>query len=150
MLVMNLRFDKFGYLQPQYEISVEWQLLKTGFVDMFPASSSRSKLFEAYEAFSSDLLLLSGESELHQYIDGSFISRKLEPNDMDVVNFIPNLVMEQHEIELATLKANYYAQGVDSYYLVVYPEDHPRAPWTVSDRTRWQHLFGHVRVNAQG
>jgi hypothetical protein len=82
-----LRFDSQGNLMPYKAISCTVKQMKTTFVDNIP-SSTWLENFEKYIKYSNELKVLLGGKVLKQWINGSFVTQKLNPKDVDVVTFI--------------------------------------------------------------
>lgn len=65
--------------------------VRAAFVDSFPASPNRVELLEAWIGLRRDIELLV--SPYRQWLDGSYVTAKLEPGDVDIVTFIdPTLI----------------------------------------------------------
>lgn len=136
-------FDVRGYLVPEGGNESNVSELKKWFVDPFGEDSTRKELFKGFIKYNDDLKsLLSGQS-YEQWIDGSFISQKVNPKDIDLVSFIDYEEVERLEKELEIFiksqgKSNY---GVDGYVVRIYPEGHPNFVRTQSDKVYWRHWF---------
>ena len=78
--------NEHGYLNAGFH---EMQIndFKTLFVDSFPESNTRNKIFQGYLSFC-EFLSSHGVINYFQWIDGSFCTSKTNPNDIDVVTFI--------------------------------------------------------------
>ena len=74
--------------------------------------------------------------DFYQWIDGSFVTNKKTPNDIDVVTIISHLDYENNK---KLLEQKYASSGarlnynVDAYIVVNYPESHKKAFFTKSD-----------------
>ncbi|AQG82133.1 hypothetical protein AWR27_24250 [Spirosoma montaniterrae] len=116
------------------------------FVTEFANSTTRQALFEQYRAYTDRLLtLLPGG--FTQWIDGSFVSRKRDPNDIDVLTFVDADLYSQHEREIDELKQAYRMQRpmlVDAYFVRVYPVGHRLRFDFESNRVEW--LFDWTRT----
>ncbi len=80
---MELNFDIRGNLKPYEIIEISLDMLKATFVDSFDKDSTRHELFSNYEAYMADLDKLITK-DFYQWIDGSFISNKKNPKDIDI------------------------------------------------------------------
>lgn len=92
---------------------------------------------------------LVGVDRLEQWINGSFVTTKAEPNDIDLVTFLDAKLVEQHAKKLGAFlnadgKRNY---GVDGYVVKLYADDHQLHMRTVSDRTYWNYWFSTTKPN---
>lgn len=98
-----------------------------------------------------DLKSLAGV-ELTVWVNGSFVTKKANPRDIDVVTFIPWQQAEQFSKELKkfskpAVAANY---GVDGYLVRVYELEHKLHILTHSDRIHWLSDFTRTQPNRSG
>ncbi len=137
-----LEFDSNGYLQPYQAIETNIQTFERTFVTDFPDSASRKRLFENYLKFLQELKGTLGLDFL-QWIDGSYVTKKREPNDMDIVTFLDHQVIEANEKELIPFRNLGYKkqQGLDIYFVPVYPTEHPLHSRGQFDKLEFYHLF---------
>jgi hypothetical protein len=84
---MKITFDEKGNLEPYHLISMNLTTLEANFVYDFPNSNKRKILFQNLINYQLDLRNLLKMSFI-QWIDGSFVSNKLNPQDIDLVNLI--------------------------------------------------------------
>ena len=56
------------------------------FVDSFPVDSNRATIYREWRSYRAAMCNLA--PLLHQWIDGSFVTNKLNPGDIDVISFI--------------------------------------------------------------
>lgn len=77
-------FNGNGYLEAGIHPMSEDEV-KSNFVDEFPASTTRAKIYEGYARHSAELAALSVSGE--KYLDGSFTTSKIDPGDIDMVVF---------------------------------------------------------------
>ncbi|MCU0346041.1 MAG: hypothetical protein MUC59_03800 [Saprospiraceae bacterium] len=92
-------------------------------------------------------------SEFVVWIDGSAVSTKTEPNDIDAVFFIDFKVCERKKSSLDNEWFNgsqKNTKGLDLYYSIVYPPAHSRYYLTHLDRLYWEDLYGHTRIDDSG
>jgi hypothetical protein len=134
-----LTFDANGYLTPYVPIVADLATVEQTFVEAFPTSTTRRPHFNRYLDYNTRLseFLPTG---LTQWIDGSFVSRKLNPNDIDVLTFVEYTLYDRHEKELRELKREFVTRvegRVDAHLIVVYPEGHRRRIYYESDRIQW-------------
>ena len=105
----EFRFDIRGYLQPAERILTTVDELKGSFVDAFEESETREQIFEQYlifnEAFGREIT-----PNFTQWLDGSFVSNKNNPNDLDILillnatDFIPNKILIDQKFRLHEAK----------------------------------------------
>ncbi|WP_394351052.1 DUF6932 family protein [Spirosoma arboris] len=74
---------------------------------------------------------------------GSFVTRKRNPNDIDMVTFIDFRRYEQYEPFFDSLRQLHYLRktDVDGYFVRVYPADHPNYRLFDLDRADWSFRF---------
>ena len=138
-----LEFDKRGYLQPSEAIELDL----SDFKDTFVFNTRREGLFDAYLNFMK-LLEDSQINSLYQWINGSFTSKKLYPNDIDIVIFLNKDVYDKQIDVLREMKYKVKPQ-IDAYFVKVYEENsQDYNVYTKSDRLRWHHLFSRDRAKA--
>ena len=80
-------FDQNGNLTPYNQIETDLDALKANFIDAFPTSKTWKILFENYLRFVyrfQDKVFPYFE----QWINGSFVNKKENPNDIDIVTFL--------------------------------------------------------------
>ena len=87
---MVLNFDSRGYLKPYRKVELGFYDFKEVFVDSFDQTSTRHRIFENYLKFLQDFSREVSENFI-QWIDGSFVTRKVNPRDIDFVS-IPKRV----------------------------------------------------------
>jgi hypothetical protein len=134
-----IEFDENGFLKPYGPISADLDTVERIFVEEFITSTTRRNLFGQYREYNARLLVLL-TSGFTQWIDGSFISRKRDPEDIDVLTFVDAEFYNRHEREIEELKQEYRNQRpvlVDAYFVRVYPEGHRRYFDYQSNRVEW-------------
>jgi hypothetical protein len=147
---MNQQFDIRGNLQAPPDFSdISWVDFKTYFVVNQPIDSTRKRIWDEFEVFLTTLKQ-QWNKPFVLWIDGSFCSKKSNPNDIDVlveVEFGDNeeeivalqQMIRQFRIERQTL--------VDCYVLIVYPKDHTLHSWYKSDYIYWLNQWGFTQPN---
>lgn len=124
------------------------------FVDPFRRSqSSRVRIFEDYLNFIGDFKSLVTE-DFAQWLNGSFICKKENPNDIDFVTIIDHEVYTLHEL---LIECRFRRQGartqygkLDAYTVKNYPQGHERRWVTDFDLIYWQDSFGKTQKNRAG
>lgn len=84
---MSILFDIRGNLQAKPFIELSSSETEQFFVTPFDNTSKRHVLFEEYKRYTHDLRLLL-DCPFYQWLDGSFISNKHNPGDIDLISFI--------------------------------------------------------------
>lgn len=146
-----LKFNSRGFLTPNLNISSDVEELENEFVKK-TGNVKRKHLFEFYRAYSAQLRQLVGNIALLQWVDGSFVTKKIEPSDFDLVTFIDYRLAEKHGKKLDDFKypnslANF---GIDAYLVVTYPREHSNYPLYIGDRTYWMDAFDKTKRNRNG
>ncbi len=145
-----LNFDENGFLIPYEAIPASLELLENEFV-VKTGNESRRRLFDKMVKYLTELKALIGE-DLVVWVNGSFATRKLNPNDIDLVVFISWRKAEQFSKELKDFSYPIAlgSFGVDGYLVRVYEPEHPTYVLTHSDRLHWLHDFSRTQPNRSG
>ena len=151
-LYSMLKFDSKGHLKPYEPIVCDVKDLKIHFVDAF-TSVTRSINYTKYVKYSDDLKALLGGVEITQWINGSFVTKKINPKDIDFINFIDHDLIQKFGEKLHPFRPenSWDIYGVDAYILEVYPSDSKDfVKFTQSDRAYWYSQFDKTRRNRNG
>lgn len=145
-----LNYDEHGFLTPYEVISADLKLLESEFVVYF-GNESRQRLFDKMVKYLTELKALIGD-DLVVWVNGSFVTRKLNPNDIDIAVFIPWRKVEQFSNLLKSFSnpAALGIYGVDGYLVRIYEPEHPKHVLTHSDRLHWLHDFSRTQPNRNG
>ncbi|NCC53792.1 MAG: hypothetical protein EOM20_21660 [Spartobacteria bacterium] len=146
-----MTFNDNGYLDAGiYDMEIDE--MEGSFVDAFPASNTRSGVFSGYRRHHADLISVGLEVE--EMIDGSFISTKNDPGDIDFVCFVnahelDRLPQEKKELfhNLVSGKKTRDAYLCDAYFCPIVPEDDPLFPKLRAQRKYWMGEFGYDRLD---
>jgi hypothetical protein len=147
-------FDMRGNLKPDEKIRLTFDEFLQMFVNPFRHSdSSRMKIFSDYQNFLNDFKALVSEGFV-QWVNGSFVSTKQNPNDIDFVTLIDFRVYEEKE---QLIEKQFRQQGakdhygkVDAYVVKHYPEGHEKHWVTTFDLAYWLDSFGRTTKNRAG
>jgi len=146
---MELNFDIRGNLKPYEVIEISMEYFQETFVNAFDEESIRQELFENYNQYMKDFSELITK-DFFQWIDGSYVSNKKKPRDIDLITVLDYRDYEENkailEKEFASL-AGRKKYKVDAYVVANYPENHKNHIFTKSDLLYWRNLFGKTRVN---
>ncbi|TAK45456.1 MAG: hypothetical protein EPO28_03700 [Saprospiraceae bacterium] len=148
----ELKFDPRGFLYPHQKINLTLNAFEDMFVKGFPQSVTRQRLFENYQIYVRDFRQLL-TPVFSQWINGSFVTRKTNPRDIDIVTLIDFQTDLEHEKIIAERFVNRKAievYGVDAYTLTVFPEAHRQHVQTKSDLLYWNDWFGRSWSNRTG
>ncbi len=144
-----VKFNSDGYLEPGlHDLTVD--SLEEHFVTGFPTSTTRPNIIEGYKRhnFAVNALGISGE----QFLDGSFVSTKNDPGDIDLVQFSDSDSVDElsalDKIIFGSLFAGQATKAThlcDAYFCPTVPETDPRYPKLRSARKYWLGEFGYDR-----
>jgi hypothetical protein len=137
---MSIRFDENGYVKPYRPIEMDLNQ----FQDIFVFNAHRQKLFDAYLGYL-DVLKEMGVGQFKQWIDGSYVTQKTFPKDIDLVNFVNFDFHRKFEHRFMLMKADLKEQGIDAYYETDYSETHKRHFLTVFQQNKWREIYGFDR-----
>ncbi|MBE9606117.1 hypothetical protein IAI18_14720 [Acetobacteraceae bacterium H6797] len=144
-----MKFNSTGYLDAGlHPVSIEQ--IKLWFVDPFVIPTTRGDIYEGYLRHSEELKKFGFKFE--QFIDGSFVSSKQDPGDIDLLGMadlhvIDALPDDQKERLLRLFsghgtKSNFMC---DAYFLPSVPEDDPAYQDFRAQRKYWMGEFGYDR-----
>lgn len=117
-------------------------------VDCFPLSTSRDSIMDGLERIVAKLKDKKVEGDI--WVDGSFLTEKINPKDSDIVLHVQGLFYDNAELEQQeaidwvreNLKA---ALDCDSYVFMEYPKSHPWGNESEWDKAYWVRQFGFSR-----
>lgn len=138
-----------GYL-PTGRHVVTPEDVQTHFVDSFPESVTRARLYARWRrhwaSLDSVLPILS------QWVDGSYVTSKVDPGDIDVITFLDgeafdNLAGPIQDMAAALLagKNTKAVWGIDSYPVFVFPDGHPSKSNETTASAEWDAWWSRVR-----
>ena len=145
----TVTFDSRGHLYPHSLIELELADFQNHFFNNFPQSDTRQKIFESYMDYIHDFQREITPS-FKMWINGSYVTKKLNPRDIDFVVFIPHNIYTVHE---QLIEAKYKTAGaarnfsVDAYSVVLFPENHRNFVFTQTDTAYWRSWFGETARN---
>jgi hypothetical protein len=147
-----MQFDELGHLFPYKVIEIDLETFEEFFVTGFDKSVTRQKLFQNYLSYVNNFKKQIGDN-FYQWIDGSFVTTKLNPNDIDIVTFLnfenyENNIFQIADFQGYKLKSE---QHLDCYFVKKYPIEHKNYEIiTHYDSVEWFHLFSKTRVQRNG
>ena len=147
-----MEFDSQGNLFPYKVIEIDLEEFEKLFITNFPNSESRNRLFQNYLSY---IQKIKDEidSTFYQWIDGSFVTSKLNPNDIDLVTFLNFEIYENSLPKLTDFQGDKLKkeQNLDCYFVKEYPIEHKNYEViTKYDSVEWFHLFSKTRVHRNG
>lgn len=146
---MQLKFTSEGYLSPIGKITTDLSSFEQVFVTAFPTSTTRPRLWANHlwyiQHFRQEV-----SHDFVQWLDGSFVTLKENPNDIDLVTCIDYKIFEPME-EQKRLEEfwsyNLEDKGLDSYLLGVYPEGHPEYPMYEYNARNWHIRYTNAKTS---
>jgi hypothetical protein len=135
-----LQFDKDGHLYPHEPIKTDLPTFEATFV----TNPHRRVIFVEFCEFLKGLEGLE-LGPFFVWVNGSFVTQKLFPKDIDVVVFVGHQNFPEKEL---LLKKNLYKSAtLDCYFAISYPEGHPMQALFKMDRAEWLFLYVGTRRN---
>ena len=120
--MQNIIFTDEGFIFPNEKINVDLATLKTVFVDNFPNSTTRKTLYDNYLRYTDDFSKQITPN-FTQWINGSFVTLKENPNDIDFVTFIKRAEYQKIEADIDKYWSfSLEKQGLDAYIVQIYEE----------------------------
>ena len=118
------------------------------FVEQFPTSQSRTRILESLVLFFRELLQTGTPHEI--WIDGSYATSKVNPNDADVVVFLHHSQAIVLQPQCTLLRKKYYPT-LDLYFAVAVSDETQKATSAndflkiQNNRNYWRGQFGFDR-----
>ncbi len=147
MLTTQLNFDEYGNLTPYKIIEVDLATFEAYFVTAFPNSKTRKRLFENYLRY-----IYRFQDEVfpffEQWINGSFVTQKENPKDIDLVTFLDYSVYEKRGDKILDKFWSFSLEdeGIDSYLVKDYPKNHLLYMKTLEKKDVWLKLYANNRA----
>jgi hypothetical protein len=140
-----LEFNTAGLLIPSSNIGSTLKEFEEYFVIDSPGDV-RKILYNQYIRYNNDLKDVCG-TELKQWIDGSFVTRKPSPFDIDPVTFVNFEVAKIKEKELKDFiyPSSLTNYGIDGYVVINYPTDHKLYFAYQADCSYWLDQFSKTK-----
>lgn len=112
-----MTFDILGNLSPYELIVVDWETIENLFVRQFPDSLTRIPILTALRTYL-DELRLALNIPFDIWIDGSFVTTKPNPNDVDFVIFVDAVVASQMPLVIQQFRDRRYQRAnlTDGYF----------------------------------
>jgi len=91
-------------------------------------------------------------NQFFQWINGSFVTKKHTPRDIDLVSFVDYQLADKYKRELNNFvyplsRENY---NMDAYIVKLYPNDNKNLVFSKSDTSYWFHHFQKTKPNKNG
>jgi hypothetical protein len=149
---MKVQFDERNNLSSTEDEIFGLKFLKQNFVDKFQESQTRALIYEGLIMFLTNFYNFTKVS-FEIWVDGSFVTKKINPNDIDIVLIVDNNILQLKGKELDNLfkskeaKVTYH---VDAYTIAEYYISSPQYPLFQIEKAYWANWFGYTRRNRQG
>ncbi|WP_457641861.1 DUF6932 family protein [Persephonella sp.] len=148
----KVEFDAYGNPRPYDFIELTLQEFKDIFVDGFNPRERREYLFKVYIKYIKDFFSVYGQS-WEQWLDGSYTTKKENPNDIDGVGLIDGEFAIRHQEEIKKffripdpyIKDVMDEYGLDMYLIPIYPENDERHRITLNRIKYWKEWFSKDR-----
>lgn len=144
-----MNFNADGYLDAGLH-DMDFEGIVEHLVTAFPTSNTRSTIITGYKRHRSEVSAFG--ITCIQLIDGSFVSNKADPGDIDLVAFMDldkvdalSLEDQQKLIALFSGPATKKSHCCDAYFSPSVPENHPLYNEFRSSRKYWLGEFGYDR-----
>lgn len=146
-----LKFNSSGFLIPHTKIVSSKEELEQYFVNEIK-SNTRKEIFDNYYNYSLKLKEICQEKSLVQWINGSFTTKKENPNDIDLVTFLDYRIINSNR---NILKDFVYPRSlelfeVDAYLIESYPNEDKKSILYSSDKFYWIDQFTKTKRNRRG
>ena len=130
----NLEFNSKGYLNPNDIFTIEYDYFKETFV----FNDRRKNLISEFDNFLSEIKQFP-LGIFFIWINGSYITKKMLPNDIECVIFLESAAFNIHEKELNIMKYKYKSLKIDSYFVKLGLE------FSEFDKMEWRDTFHKIR-----
>lgn len=148
-----LTFDPKGFLTPDINLPGTLAEFQQEFVLNFVIRSKRRALFDEFKRYFRDFFEAIEVDEILVWVNGSFVTKKENPNDIDFVFFLDSELADKFADIIGrqfTHPESKQLYQMDAFLLRDYPETHPDHFFTVSDKGYWFELFSRTRKDRRG
>lgn len=135
-----LTFDAIGHLTPTGAIMSTLSEIENRLVFQLPDSTVRPALFTQLQDFVK-VFATEISDTFTIWIDGSFVTSKANPNDIDIVIFLDYRTYSLLEAKLDVFKYKRLFSNIDCYIERAYPVDHVHYVRYQADLAYWHNLF---------
>lgn len=141
-----LVFNHSGLLVPDSKITSSIAVLEDEFVIKLP-SPKRLDLFKSYIRYCEEFKKTCGLERLHQWVNGSFVTKKPNPGDIDIVTFLDHNLVQRlgHSLDNFKYPNSEAIYNVDAFFVEIYPAGHPKRHYYTSDWAYWYDRFTKTR-----
>ncbi len=116
----------------------------------FPSNKRREKLFMSFNSWYDSLITLGLQGVI--WVDGSFLTEKSNPSDIDIVSINLTLTRQLTPLENSELSKLLNHNHVKTVYDLDYYMEQPSLQKLVHREAYWKGFFGfqHDRISAKG
>jgi hypothetical protein len=141
---MSFSFNQRGFVKPYKKVESSVDELKHFFVEQYPESRTRQQIIDTYFTYVSEFKAIITPNFIH-WLDGSFISKKTNPNDLDFACFVDYNIFKAKKSRIEALTKEFSPARLDIYVRPFYPAGHVLNLVTLEDMAYWHELFTHSR-----
>ncbi len=138
--MQQITFDENDNLLPYALIKMDL----SDFESHFCSNAHRRNLFDILQDYFVDLRLTI-KSPVKIWLDGSYITTKELPNDIDLVTFVNDFEFLPKRDTLMSYKIHYKNEGLDAHFVCVFPNFHHNHIVTEYDTNEYRKLFSYDR-----
>jgi hypothetical protein len=148
----DAEFEEFLPLWPAGFHRVGLDIIHQTCVDAerFLESTTRSQLFAKLQMIVEQLQIAGIVGDL--WVDGSFVTRKLNPRDLDICLHVSAAIIEQgtrtQQDAIGWFDLLHMTDRIDSYIQPIYPVTDPRHEGALDNYLYWKELWGTSRNNS--
>ncbi|NMC73975.1 MAG: hypothetical protein GYA56_06415 [Geobacteraceae bacterium] len=141
-------FDEKGNPYPRDLIEISLAEVERLLVDGFPESVTRKGIYSGYLRYLNDFSIAVCP-EWTQWLNGSFTTAKIDPQDIDVVNFVDfRYITPRIERFLTPNHGKNVHYPVDGYLVQLFPQNDERFLKITCKRLQyWRKWFGNDRLD---
>ena len=144
-----MHFDAEGYPCPPLLAVSDFAAFAQDHVAAHPKSMTRSVIFSGYERYVRDFRAVLGVG-FKQWVNGSFTTAKINPKDIDIINFVAHNHATDALLPFQTNGGSRDTFHVDAYIIPVYPKESPRyINVTLLLACDWASRFGFDEISGQ-
>lgn len=145
---METEFDEWGNLTPYGPIVLKQNEFLRRFSEI-AVQQHRKALLEKYRRYTMQVQAILQDS-FTQFIDGSFVTSKPLPRDIDVVTFVPyaRSLVVKNELE-ALFRTSRAERVIEGYFAWLPDEETPVYEDARGTYEYWSNFFSHSRYDEQ-
>lgn len=135
-----LDFNQFGNLfSSKNPIPSTLEVLN----EKFAWNNHRKNLLKEFHYFVDEFKIVTHTKTI-LWLNGSFVTTKVYPNDIDLVLFIDTAIYQANFIFYKNIRSKY--TNIDSYFIEIFPIGHTKYQHGEFDKLEFWHLFSKDRI----